>query len=79
MTDEQKTEQTTATHSHSFTLEPDDAQRLANLCGHFDSHIEQIADYYHLTIFNRGAKFTVEGNLKLGERAAHLIHELLRY
>ena len=78
MTDQQSTENTAAAHSSSFTLEPDDAQRLANLCGHFDSHIEQIADHYGLTIFNRGSKFTVEGNLKLGQRAANLIQRLYR-
>ncbi len=68
----------TSQHSTSFTLEPDDARRLANLCGHFDSHIEQIAGHYGLSIYNRGSKFTVEGNVKLGQRAAHLIQRLYR-
>ncbi|WP_430459934.1 PhoH family protein [Thalassolituus sp. LLYu03] len=79
--DQQPEEQQHATpgqHSTSFTLEPDDAQRLANLCGHFDSHIEQIADHYGLSIYNRGNKFTVEGSLKLGQRAVKQIQRLYR-
>ena len=63
-------------HSISFTLEPDDAGRLANLCGHFDSHIEQIADHFGLTVYNRGGQFTLEGKLKLAQRAARLIQRL---
>jgi len=65
-------------HSTSFALEPDDAQRLANLCGHFDSHIEQIADHFELEIYNRGNKFTIEGKVKLAQRAALLIQRLYR-
>jgi phosphate starvation-inducible PhoH-like protein len=79
LTDNQSTDtKQPVQHSSSFVLEPDDAQRLANLCGHFDSHIEQIADHYDLSIYNRGNKFTVEGNLKLGQRAANLIQRLYR-
>ena len=65
-------------HSTSFALEPDDAQRLANLCGHVDSHIEQIADHFELEIYNRGNKFTIEGKVKLAQRAALLIQRLYR-
>lgn len=83
MTDKQPpeaaTSEATATqHSTSFTLEPEDALRLANLCGHFDSHLEQIADHYGLSIYNRGGKFTIEGNLKLAQRAARMIQRLYR-
>lgn len=67
-----------AQHSVSFVLEPDDAQRLANLCGHFDTHIEQIADHYQLNIYNRGNRFTIEGKLKLAQRVALLLQRLYR-
>lgn len=68
--------QTTANHSTSFHLEPDDANRLANLCGDFDNHIEQVADYYGVHIYNRGNQFTLEGSVKLSQRATALIQRL---
>ena len=42
-------------HALNFALEPDDANRLANLCGNLDSHTQQIANHYDIEIFNRGA------------------------
>jgi phosphate starvation-inducible protein PhoH and related proteins len=66
-------------HIMRFTLEPDDAARLANLCGNLDTHIRQIADHYQLVIFNRGAQFQVEGQeLKRTERASGLLQRLYR-
>lgn len=66
----------TTSHTLNFSLEPDDAQRLSNLCGHYNNHIEQIADFYHLEVYNRGNQFTFEGSVKLAERAAKLIKRL---
>lgn len=71
-------EATKNVHSTRFTLEPDDAQRLANLCGNLDSHIRQIADHFQLTIYNRGAQFKLEGSPKASKRAAHLIQRLYK-
>lgn len=65
-------------HRTSFTLEPDDAQRLANLCGHLDSHIRQIAEHFQLTIYNRGSKFQLEGSAKASKRASAMIQRLYR-
>lgn len=65
-------------HSVSFVLEPDDASRLANLCGHLDGHLKQIADHYGLEIFNRGSRFQVEGKVGPAKRAAELIQRLYR-
>ena len=67
-----------ANHSTCFTLEPDNASRLANLCGQFDTHIEQIADAYGLQIYNRGNQFTIEGSVKLAQRAATIIQRLYK-
>lgn len=67
-----------ANHSTCFTLEPDNASRLANLCGQFDTHIEQIADVYGLQIYNRGNQFTIEGSVKLAQRAATIIQRLYK-
>lgn len=63
-------------HTLNFFLEPDDAQRLANLCGRYNNHIEQIADFYNLELYNRGNQFTLEGSVKLAERAASIIQRL---
>lgn len=65
-------------HVISFILEPDDASRLANLCGHLDAHLEQIAEHYELDVYNRGARFQIEGNVRKAKRAAELIQRLYR-
>ncbi|MFY9178688.1 MAG: PhoH family protein [Venatoribacter sp.] len=63
-------------HSISLQLEPDDAKRLANLCGHYNSHIEQIAESFNLEIYSRGNQFTLEGSLKMAQRAELLLKRL---
>ena len=66
-------------HIMRFTLDPDDAGRLANLCGNLDAHLSQIAAHYQLVIFNRGAQFQIEGpELRPAERAAHMLQRLYR-
>lgn len=65
-----------SSHTFSFTLEPDDAQRLSNLCGHYNNHVQQIADFYNLELYLRGNQFTFEGSVKLAQRAAKLIQRL---
>lgn len=65
-------------HTLSFSLEPDNAQQLSNLCGQLDSNIKQIAEHYQLAIYNRGNRFQLEGNVKLAKRAAELIQRLYR-
>jgi phosphate starvation-inducible PhoH-like protein len=44
-----------------FTLDPDDGERLANLCGPFDSHLRQIELRLGVEIANRGNVFRVTG------------------
>jgi phosphate starvation-inducible protein PhoH and related proteins len=54
-----------------FTLEPDDTQRLANLCGPFDEHLRQIELRLGVEINNRGNVFRVIGEedaVRAGER-----------
>jgi phosphate starvation-inducible PhoH-like protein len=65
-------------HALNFALEPDDANRLANLCGNLDSHTQQIANHYDIEIFNRGNRFQLEGSVKKTKRAAELIQRLYR-
>lgn len=65
-------------HTISFTLEPEDAARLSNLCGNLDAHLNQIADHYDLNIYNRGGRFQIEGSIGKAKRAADLLQRLYR-
>ncbi len=57
-----------------FVLEPEDNERLANLCGPFDEHLRQIELRLGVEVANRGHVFRV-----LGEReAAHAAERVLR-
>ncbi len=44
-----------------LTLEPNDSQALASLCGQFDEHLRQIEQRLAIKVSNRGNLFTVEG------------------
>ena len=57
-----------------FTLEPADNQRLANVCGQFNRHLQQIEQRLGVEIANRGNQFTVSG---LAE-AAHATEVVLQ-
>jgi len=60
-----------------FTLEPDDTQRLANLCGPFDEHLRQIELRLGVEINNRGNVFRVIGEdaaVKSGERVLRMLY-----
>jgi phosphate starvation-inducible PhoH-like protein len=48
-------------HQRDFTLEPDNAERLANLAGPFDGHLRQIELRLGVEIANRGNVFRVTG------------------
>lgn len=67
-----------AKHGITFRVEPEDAKRLANLCGQLDSHIKQIANHFKLKIYNRGARFQVEGNLDKAQAVKSLINRLYK-
>jgi len=63
---------------HDFTLQPDDTQRLANLCGPFDEHLRQIELRLGVEINNRGNVFRVIGEepaVKSGERVLRNLYE----
>ena len=46
----------------SLTLMPDNAQRLSNLCGRLNEHIQQIEADLELTIQQRGSVFQLSGS-----------------
>lgn len=68
--------QETPARSTTFVLEPNDVKRLANVCGHLDSHINQIRQHYSVQIFNRGNRFQIEGNPQSTYRATRLLRRL---
>ena len=62
--------------SHSFTLEPTDNERLANLCGQFDDHLRQIERRLGVEINNRGNTFNVIGDSTSVVAAGEILKEL---
>lgn len=60
----------------SITLEPQDNQRLANLCGQLDEHLRQIEKNLGVEINNRGALFNVIGAPNAATVAKQVIADL---
>lgn len=60
----------------SITLEPQDNQRLANLCGQLDEHLRQIEKNLGVEINNRGALFNVIGAPNAATVAKQVISDL---
>lgn len=56
-TAEAKTEQKPSV----ISLEPNDVQRLANLCGPFDQHLRLVEKRLNVAIHNRGNQFSIYG------------------
>ena len=66
----------TASHTLTIHLEPNDARRLACLCGQFDEHLRQIEDRLDIQIHNRGNVFAISGPDKNTEAAGNLLVNL---
>ncbi|MCX7033510.1 MAG: PhoH family protein [Arenimonas sp.] len=63
-------------HHRDFVLEPEDNERLANLCGAFDEHLRQMELRLGVEIANRGHVFRVTGEAKAAAAAEKLLHAL---
>jgi phosphate starvation-inducible PhoH-like protein len=61
---------------HDFVLEPDDAERLANLAGPFDAHLRQIEMRLGVQIANRGNVFRITGPEPMAARATRFLKRL---
>ncbi len=61
---------------HDFVLEPDDAERLANLAGPFDAHLRQIELRLGVQIANRGNVFRVIGAEPMATRTTRFLQRL---
>ncbi len=59
-----------------FALEPEDSERLANLCGPLDEHLRQMELRLGVEIANRGHVFRVTGEAKAAAAAEKLLRRL---
>lgn len=66
------------TQTTNLTLIPDNAQRLASLCGRLNEHIGQIEDSLNLKIKQRGNVFQLSGSDSAVTRASNLLENLYR-
>lgn len=66
----------TQTAAQTITLEPNDARRLANLCGQFDENLRLIEQRLSVEIRNRGNLFALYGETKITAAAGELIYNL---
>jgi phosphate starvation-inducible PhoH-like protein len=64
--------------SETLTLQPDDSQRLASLCGPFDQNLRHIERRLGVEIRNRGNAFQLLGSDAGVEQAGRLLHRLYR-
>jgi phosphate starvation-inducible protein PhoH and related proteins len=62
--------------SIALSLEPDDNQRLANLCGQFDEHLRQLERRLGVEINNRGNRFNVIGEPRSVQASIGILKEL---
>lgn len=62
--------------AEDLSLEPDDNQRLANLCGAFDQHLRQLERRLGVEVNNRGNAFRVLGEPDAVRAAAEVLREL---
>ncbi len=64
------------TNTLSLTLMPDNAQRLANLCGRLNEHIQQIENSLALKIQQRGNVFYLSGSEQAIQSGSQLLESL---
>jgi len=62
--------------SVSFTLEPEDNDQLANLCGQFNEHLRQMERRLGVEINNRGARFNIIGPRRSTAAARNILNDL---
>ncbi|MGQ0798646.1 MAG: PhoH family protein [Pseudomarimonas sp.] len=64
--------------AHDFLLEPEDIERLANLCGPLDQHLRLIEGRLNVEVGNRGNVFRVSGSADNARDAERLLRALYR-
>ena len=68
----------TAIESETITLEPEDNERLANLCGPVDEHLREVELRVGVEIANRGNLFKVSGAPEAVRAATRLLKHLYK-
>lgn len=63
-------------HQSQIELIPNDAKRLAALCGDYDSNIKLIASRIGVEINNRGHRFEISGQIQAVDQAVVLLQKL---
>ena len=63
------------THQN-LVLQPQDNERLANLCGLLDENLRQIESYMNVQISNRGNTFIIKGDENIVPQTSELIEKL---
>lgn len=66
----------TALESQTLSLEPEDNERLANLCGPFDEHLREVELRVGVEIANRGNLFRVSGSAAAVRAAVKVLRAL---
>ncbi|MEQ3697298.1 MAG: PhoH family protein [Pseudomonadales bacterium] len=61
-----------------LSLEPNDVQRLANLCGPFDQHLRLIEKRLNVAIHNRGNQFSIYGKSDAAEVAQSFLQDVFK-
>ncbi|WP_020682858.1 PhoH family protein [Marinobacterium rhizophilum] len=61
-----------------LTLEPDNIEHLANLCGQLDEHLKLIEQRLHIEIRNRGNHFQLIGDLEIVRVVAQMLQDLYK-
>ncbi|MCX2982322.1 PhoH family protein [Halieaceae bacterium IMCC14734] len=69
---------TESSNARTVTLEPDDPNHLALLCGQFDQHLRQIEQRLEVSINSRGNQFVIDGEPDGVENTARLLQNLYR-
>ena len=64
--------------TEELALDPQDNERLANLCGQFDEHLRQIEMRLGVEVHNRGNLFRIEGEDRNVRSAAKLLRDLYK-
>ena len=65
-------------HTIAVHLEPENNQRLTNLCGQFDQHLRQLEKHFDTQISNRGFQFNITGLPLQAQKTINLIEELYK-
>ena len=60
----------------TLRIESLSAKELANLCGQFQSHLQQIEQRFQVNILNRGSTFLIRGEQSFVDAAGHILQVL---